>query len=66
MSTATISVQGMSCNHCVASVEGAVRELGAQARVDLAKGAVSVTYDESKVSLQAIKDAIEDQGYDVG
>jgi len=66
MSNATLKVQGMSCSHCVNAVEGAVRKLGADARVDLAKGAVAIVYDESKVSLQSIKEAIEDQGYDIG
>ncbi|WP_239616688.1 copper chaperone CopZ [Cohnella mopanensis] len=65
MSHITLNVQGMSCGHCVNSVEGALKNLGAAAKVDLAKGAVTVDYDESKTSLAAIKEAIEDQGYDV-
>lgn len=65
MSNVIIEVQGMSCGHCVNSVEGAVKNLGAAAKVDLAKGSVTIDYDESKTSLEAIKQAIEDQGYDV-
>ncbi|QJD83136.1 copper chaperone CopZ [Cohnella herbarum] len=65
MSNITLNVQGMSCGHCVNSVEGAVKNLGAAATVDLAKGSVTIAYDESKTSLAAIKEAIEDQGYDV-
>jgi copper chaperone len=65
MTNITLNVQGMSCGHCVNSVEGAVKNLGAGAKVDLASDSVTVDYDESKVSLTAIKEAIEDQGYEV-
>jgi copper chaperone len=65
MQTATIKVQGMSCGHCVNAVEGAVRKLGASAKVDLASGMVTVEFDETKTTLEAIKESIEDQGYDV-
>jgi copper chaperone len=65
MQTVTLKVEGMSCGHCVNSVEGAVKSLGASGKVDLNAGAVTVEFDESKVSLDAIKEAIEEQGYDV-
>lgn len=65
MKQVTLDVQGMSCGHCVKSVEGAVRSLGAEAKVDLGSGKVDVEFDESKVQLAAIKEAIEEQGYDV-
>lgn len=65
MSTITLKVQGMSCGHCVNSVESAVKGLGASAKVDLASGSVTVEYPDEKLSVEAIKDAIEDQGYDV-
>jgi copper chaperone len=65
MQTITLKVEGMSCGHCVNSVEGAVKGLGASGKVDLAAGSVTVEFDETKVSLDAIKEAIEDQGYDV-
>lgn len=65
MANVTIEVKGMSCNHCVNSVEGALKTLGAQGKVDLANGKVAIEFDESKLTLDAIKEAIEDQGYDV-
>ncbi|MNI67739.1 Copper chaperone CopZ [compost metagenome] len=55
----------MSCGHCVTSVEGAVKKLGVSGKVDLNAGSVTLEFDESKVSLDAIKEAIEEQGYDV-
>jgi len=63
----TLNVEGMSCAHCKASVEGALKNLdgvsGAEANVD--EGQVAVTYDDSKVSMDSMKEAIEEQGYDV-
>lgn len=65
MSSIILKVEGMSCNHCVNSVEKAVKELGAEGKVNLANKEVEVQFDETKLSVGAIKDAIEEQGYDV-
>jgi copper chaperone len=65
MTHMTLGVQGMSCGHCVNSVEGAVHHLGAKAKVDLASGSVAIDFDENQVSLSAIKEAIEEQGYEI-
>ncbi|MWC28024.1 cation transporter [Paenibacillus sp. MMS18-CY102] len=65
MQTVTLKVEGMSCGHCVNAVEGALREAGAEGKVNLSAGEVTVEFDETKLELQAIKAAIEDQGYDV-
>lgn len=65
MNTVTWTVEGMSCGHCKASVEKAVAELQAKAEVSLEQKQVTITYDESKTSQDALREAIEDQGYDV-
>jgi copper chaperone len=65
MSNVTLSVEGMSCGHCVSSVEGALTKIGAKGKVDLAAKTVYIEYEEAKISLVALKEAIEDQGYDV-
>jgi copper chaperone len=65
MQTVTLKVEGMSCGHCVNAIEGAVKKLGANGKADLAAKSVTVEFDESKVTLGAIKEAIEDQGYEV-
>ncbi len=65
MTNAKLQVDGMSCGHCVKSVEGAISDLGASAKVSLENHSVTVDYDEVKVSIQAIIEAIEDQGYTV-
>lgn len=65
MSSVILKVEGMSCHHCVNAVEKAMKELGAEGKVSLAERIVEVNYDESKLSVEAIKEAIEEQGYDV-
>lgn len=66
MQQTTLKVEGMSCNHCVVSIEGSLkRELDVEAKVDLSSSTVSVSFDDSKVSVDKIKEVIEDQGYDV-
>jgi len=67
MQTVSLNVQGMSCGHCVKAVEGSVGKLEGvtQVNVNLADAIVEVSFTESQVSLEKIKETIEDQGYDV-
>lgn len=67
MEQVTLNVQGMSCGHCVNSIEGEVGKLkGVQSvKVHLDQGKVDVTFDSNAMNLKEIKDVIEDQGYDV-
>ncbi|WP_026584921.1 copper chaperone CopZ [Bacillus sp. J33] len=67
MENTTLKVSGMSCGHCVKAVEGSVGKLNGveKVSVDLENGQVQVQYDSSAVTLDQIKDTIDDQGYDV-
>lgn len=65
MANAVLKVEGMTCGHCVSSVEKAVANVGAVGKVDLANKKVTVDFDDSKVTIEAVKAAIEDQGYDI-
>ncbi|SDI56786.1 copper chaperone CopZ [Natribacillus halophilus] len=67
MTNKTLNVQGMSCGHCVSSIEGNVGELyGVETvKVNLEGGKVDVTFDPDKVELKNITEVIEEQGYDV-
>ncbi|MCP1427164.1 copper chaperone [Paenibacillus xylanexedens] len=55
----------MSCQHCVNSIEGALKEIGVSGKVNLSDDSVEATYDENQVSLEQIKEVIEEQGYEV-
>jgi copper chaperone len=64
MSTVTVTVAGMTCGHCVSSVRGEIGGLpGVSAvDVDLASGLVTIDSD-GQLQTSAIKDAVEDAGY---
>ncbi|MFB1098244.1 copper chaperone CopZ [Terribacillus sp. JSM ZJ617] len=63
----TLQVSGMTCGHCEKAVKGALGELeGIQGvDVDLASGKVDVVYDDTLVTKEDMKEAIEEQGYEV-
>jgi copper chaperone len=63
----TLDVEGMSCAHCKAAVEGELRALPGieKADADVARGTVEVRYDESKVGTEDLKRAIEEAGFTV-
>jgi len=67
MDKVTLNVQGMSCGHCVKSIEGSVGELKgvSNVKVHLENGTVDVEYNANELTLEAIKETIDDQGYDV-
>jgi copper chaperone len=66
MSTATYTVTGMTCGHCVASVTEEVSQvLGVTAvDVDLASGGLTVT-SEAPADEAAVRAAVEEAGYEV-
>ncbi len=59
---ALIKIDGMSCQHCVMAVKKEIQKLDVK-NLDVKIGEVSVEYDESKVSEETIKKAIEGAGY---
>jgi copper chaperone len=67
METTTIPVQGMTCMGCVSSVKRVLGNLPGitQTEVSLEQAQATITYEPGKTSLQAIKAAITDAGYDV-
>lgn len=67
MEQTTLKVQGMSCGSCVNSIERSVGNLNGinSVKVHLNNDTVDVEYDPSTVSLEEIKNKIEDQGYNV-
>ncbi len=64
MSTATYTVTGMTCGHCVSSVTEEVQEIpGVTAvDVDLKTGNVTVT-SEAPLDDAQVKGAVEEAGY---
>ena len=62
-----LSVEGMSCDHCVKAVTNAVNALPGvfNVKIDLETGTVTVEHDPGESPLDKIKFEIEEQGYDV-
>ncbi|WP_026882697.1 heavy-metal-associated domain-containing protein [Clostridium akagii] len=60
-----ISIEGMSCNHCVNHVTEALEEIGAE-KIDVSLENKSAELDiKDSVTDEKIKLAVEDAGYDV-
>jgi copper chaperone len=67
MTRQVLNVEGMSCDHCkmaVTKAVGALEGVGS-VEVSLENNTATVEFEESKVPLTTIKQAIESQGYDV-
>jgi copper chaperone len=66
MTTETLSVPDISCDHCQRTIETALGRLpGVRATVDVAARTVQVTYDERAVTPATIRDTLADEGYEV-
>jgi copper chaperone len=60
-----LKVPDMTCGHCELSVQEALDDLDGveRAKADHATGDVEVDYDEDKVSVEQMGEAIEEVGY---
>jgi len=67
MEKVTLNVEGMSCGHCVKAVEGSVGGLNgvSTVKVDLENKKVDVEFNQDEVTVDVIKETIDDQGYEV-
>ena len=63
----TLNVPDISCGHCKSSIEGALSPMSGveRAEVTIDTRTVDVSFDDTAIDLEAIINAIEDQGYDV-
>ncbi|MDF2633966.1 MAG: Heavy metal transport/detoxification protein [Pelosinus sp.] len=60
-------VEGMSCGHCKNAVEKAVGALAgvSLAEVDLAEKTLAIEFDASRITLDKIKEIVDEEGYTV-
>jgi copper chaperone len=66
MTTETLSVPDISCDHCQRTIETALGALpGVRADVDVATRTVQVSYDESTVTPATIRATLSEEGYEV-
>jgi copper chaperone len=66
METATLDIKGMTCMGCVNSVTKVLKATpGVQnAQVTLSPGAARVDYDAAVTTIDQLKSAVEDAGYE--
>ncbi len=66
MSTTTITVDGMTCGHCVNAVQTEVGKLDGvtDVSVDLGSGQVTIV-SETEPDADALRDAVEEAGYEI-
>ena len=68
MEKITLNVEGMSCDHCVKAVNSALSAIAGvtDIAVSLKEKKVSFSFDPAQASLDVIKTAIIDAGYEIG
>lgn len=64
MTTVLLTIEGMTCHHCVMAVTNALKSLGIN-NYSVEIGSASVTFDENELDTETIKAAIEEEGYKV-
>ncbi len=64
MTKEKIKIEGMSCGHCVMAVRKELSRLSLKIK-DVSIGSTEVEYDETKVTSDDIKKAINNAGYSV-
>ena len=66
MASIRLAVTGMTCGHCVAKVEEALKGVDGVwgAFVDLEGGAAEVDFDDSRAQPESLVEAVKAAGYD--
>lgn len=60
-----LQISGMSCGHCLNAVSKALNTLDGVKVEQVRMGAASLEYDPARVTPEAIREAVSDQGYEV-
>ncbi|HET7373332.1 MAG TPA: cation transporter [Gemmatimonadaceae bacterium] len=63
MERVNLTIEGMTCEHCVRAVRGRLEQTEGVKVDDVTIGAATVEYDPAKTNVDVIEDAIADEGY---
>lgn len=68
LNKATVPIEGMTCNACVASIKKKLKSLDGLEEVDvsLEHRNATVFYEEGDITAQQVQDAINELGYKAG
>jgi copper chaperone len=58
-----LTIEGMSCDHCVRAVRGRLERTPGVKVDDVQIGSAVVEYDPAKVNVDDLEEAIADEGY---
>lgn len=67
MQTVTLTIDGMTCAGCAKSITNVLLKLQGVHTVEVShmEGKAELSFDEDKISIDTLVEAIEDAGYDV-
>jgi copper chaperone len=63
MESLKLTIEGMSCEHCVRAVKNRLAATPGVAVDQVAIGSAVLRYDPAKINVDAIEDLIADEGY---
>jgi len=65
MAEVSLKIEGMSCQHCVASVKKELDSMDGITASDVSVGTARVEFDDSRTSRDEISRAVQNAGYKV-
>lgn len=65
MERMTMTIEGMSCGHCVAAVTRALKQVEGVEVEQVQVGSATVGYDPARTRPERIVEAVEEEGYPV-
>ena len=63
MTNLHLTIEGMTCEHCVRAVEGRLRRTAGVEVERVTVGSADVRYDPARTNVDQIEEAIADEGY---
>ncbi|HMV99465.1 MAG TPA: MerR family DNA-binding protein, partial [Acidobacteriota bacterium] len=63
--TETLTIEGMSCGHCVRAVEKSLKNVTGVEVHRVAVGSAEISYDPAQVSRETLAQAIDDAGFEL-
>lgn len=58
-----LTIEGMSCEHCVRAVKGRLTKTPGVTVEEVDVGSATLRYDPAKINIDEIEEAIADEGY---
>jgi copper chaperone len=63
MESLHLTIEGMTCSHCVRAVEGRLKKTPGVEVQDVKIGSADLRYDPARTNVDEIAEAIADEGY---